>query len=84
MMFLPNSVNIYLAADGCTERMGPGWIDKRNFCATIVDPFDVVGLVRGKDKKEQFWEREEEFPIVQRVEGGGWCGNRRRGKVPPS
>lgn len=83
MMFLPNSINVYLATDGCSERMGPGWTDKRNFFVTLIDPFDVIGLLRGKDKKEKFWEREEEFPIVQREGGRGWCNNTKGGKVMP-
>lgn len=83
MMFLPNSLKVYLATDGCSERMGPGWMDKRNFFLTLIDPFDVVGLIKGKDKKEKFWEREEEFPIVEREEGRGWCRNTKGGKVLP-
>lgn len=84
MMFLPNSNKVYLATDGCSERMGPGWMDKRNFFLTLIDPFDVAGLVRRKDKKERFWEHEEDFPIVQREEGGGgWRRCTERGKVPP-
>lgn len=66
MMILPNSNKVYLATDGCTERIGPGWMDKRNFFVTLIDPFDIVGLVMNKDKKKKFWEQEEEFPIVQR------------------
>ncbi|MCJ1345112.1 hypothetical protein MMC31_003317 [Peltigera leucophlebia] len=83
MMFLPNSVNVYLATDGHSERMGPGWMDKRNFFVTLIDPFDVVGLIRGKDKKEKFWERGEDFPIVQREEGRGWRRNTKGGKALP-
>lgn len=83
MMILPNSNKVYLATDGCSERMGPGWMDKRNFFLTLIDPFDIVGLVRNKDKKEKFWEREEDFPIVRREEGGGWCRNTKGEKAPP-
>lgn len=83
MMFLPNSNKVYLATDGCSERMGPGWMDKRNFFITLIDPFDVAGLVRRKDEKEKFWEHEEDFPIVQREEGGGWRRSTEKGKAPP-
>lgn len=85
MMILPNSNKVYLATDGCTERMGPGWMDKRNFLVTLLDPFDVVGLLKKKDKAAvKFWEREEDFPIVPREEGGGGgrCRNT-KGIAPP-
>lgn len=83
MMILPQSNKVYLATDGCTERMGPGWMDKRNFFLTLIDPFDIVGLVMNKDQKVKFWEREEEFPIVQREEGGGRCRNTKGEVAPP-
>lgn len=83
MMILPNSNKVYLATDGCSERMGPGWMDKRNFFVTVIDPFDIVGLVKRKDKKEKFWEREEDFPIVQREEGRGRFRNSKGEKAPP-
>ena len=55
--FLPQSNKIYLARDGVTELEGPGWIDKRHFLLTIFDPFDLGGLIQGRDKKETaFWE----------------------------
>lgn len=83
MMILPNSNKVYLATDGCTERMGPGWMDKRNFFVTLIDPFDLAGLVKNKEKKVKFWEREEDFPIVQREEGGGRCRNTKGENAPP-
>ena len=86
MMILPNSNKVYLATDGYTERMGPGWMDKRNFFVTLIDPFDVVGLLKknndDNDKKVKFWERDEDFPIVQREEDGGrcWWGSNTKGQ----
>ncbi|KAL8825204.1 MAG: hypothetical protein Q9191_004556 [Dirinaria sp. TL-2023a] len=59
MNYLPQNNKIYLAPDGITERVGPGWDDKRPFLITLFDPFDIVGLIRGKDNKEKFWEEEE-------------------------
>ena len=59
MMFLPHSNKIYLSQDGVTELEGPGWVDKRPFWLTFIDPFDVVGLLKGKDKANKFWEVEE-------------------------
>ncbi len=62
--YLPRSNNVYLSRDGVTEAVGPGWVDKRHFLVTIVDPFDIVGLIRGKDKETAFWE------VEGRREGG--------------
>jgi len=44
--------------DGKTELEGPGAADKRPFLLTLFDPFDVVGLVKGTDAKNRFWERD--------------------------
>jgi hypothetical protein len=56
--YLPADHKIYLATDGKTELEGPGAADKRHFLLTLVDPFDVVGLVKGKDAKNRFWEED--------------------------
>ncbi|KAK2782328.1 hypothetical protein FQN52_000973 [Onygenales sp. PD_12] len=56
--YLPRSHLTYLARDGKTELQGPGWVDERPFLVTFIDPFDVVGLVKGKDKKTMFWEED--------------------------
>jgi hypothetical protein len=53
---LPKSNNVFLARDGVTERVGPGWKDERPWAVTVVDPFDICGLIVGKDKKTQFWD----------------------------
>lgn len=63
MKYLPHDNKIYLSKDGVTERWGPGWIDKRPFLMTFVDPFDVAGLFLRRDK-EKFWDREEEHTVV--------------------
>jgi hypothetical protein len=57
---LPASNSVFLARDGVTERRGPGWADDRPWLVTVVDPFDVWGLVRGKDKSKQFWDMSDE------------------------
>lgn len=56
---LPRDHKCYLAKDGITELMGPGWDDGRPLIVTIVDPFDVVGLLTGRDKRHAFWEHPE-------------------------
>lgn len=58
-MFLPRSNKVYLSKDGVTEVEGPGWVDKRPFLATVVDPFDLVGLIMGRDKTTKFWETDQ-------------------------
>jgi RTA1 like protein len=67
-MYLPRSNKIYLAEDGVTEIKGPGFEDKRNFLLTIFDPFDVVGLVIGRDKKERYWEGHERIVPMEKGE----------------
>lgn len=56
--YLPANHKIYLAMDGKTELEGPGAADKRPFLLTLFDPFDVVGLVKGTDAKNLFWEHD--------------------------
>lgn len=63
-IFLPRTDKIYLSQDGRTEREGPGWQDKRHFLLTIFDPFDIGGLIRGKDKQTRYWDNEEQYPVV--------------------
>ncbi|KAL8949697.1 MAG: hypothetical protein Q9222_004218 [Ikaeria aurantiellina] len=63
MRYLPNDNKTYLSKDGVTERCGPGWIDKRPFLLTFIDPFDLGGIFL-KRNKEKFWDREEEHPVV--------------------
>ncbi|KAF2878355.1 RTA1 like protein-domain-containing protein [Massariosphaeria phaeospora] len=57
---LPRSNSVFLDRDGITERRGPGWTDDRPWIVTIFDPFDVWGMLTGKDKKTQFWDMSDE------------------------
>lgn len=57
--WLPKSTKTYLAQDGVTEIDGPGYKDTRPFWQTLVDPFDLFGLLsKGNedDKTKRFWE----------------------------
>ena len=62
-LYLPRNNKIYLAQDGVTEIEGPGYEDKRPFLWTILDPFDIVGLVKGIDIATRYWEEQQEMGI---------------------
>lgn len=68
--FLPRSNKVYLARDGVTELEGPGWVDKRPWWVSALDPFDLNGLIKGKDKETAFWEHEEPQAETVRPKGG--------------
>ncbi|KXG48841.1 RTA-like protein [Penicillium griseofulvum] len=55
MRWLPHSNKIYLAEDGVTEIEGPGYDDPRHWIQTIIDPFDIFGLVVKRGKQEKYW-----------------------------
>ncbi|OCK77954.1 hypothetical protein K432DRAFT_444958 [Lepidopterella palustris CBS 459.81] len=57
---LPPSNTVFLDRDGVTERRGPGWTDDRPWIITTFDPFDIAGILSGKDKKTQFWDMTDE------------------------
>ncbi|KAI0876781.1 hypothetical protein GGS24DRAFT_450316 [Hypoxylon argillaceum] len=54
--WLPQSTKLYLAKDGVTEIMGPGYKEDRGFVATLLDPFDVYGMLKGRDDATRFWD----------------------------
>jgi hypothetical protein len=56
MQALPRSNKIYLAEDGVTEIEGPGYDDPRPWFVTLVDPFDIYGLIVHRGRKEKYWE----------------------------
>lgn len=56
--YLPPGTHTFLALDGLTERVGPGWEDKRPLLLKMFDFCDLVGLVTGRDKKNRYWEWE--------------------------
>ncbi|KAH0287105.1 hypothetical protein M436DRAFT_62076 [Aureobasidium namibiae CBS 147.97] len=61
---LPRDRNVYLGLDGLTERRGPGWIDKRSRWETFADPFDIGGLMKGRQNHEKFWLEPEKWMKV--------------------
>jgi hypothetical protein len=52
---LPSDFKRYLDVDGVTERMGPGWLDKRSRWVTFLSPFQTSHAVK-------FWTKPEEWP----------------------
>lgn len=69
--YLPRSSKIFLdPIDGKTERVGPGFskADKRPLLITILDPFNLYGILSGKGMVlNRFWE--EYQPIYTGKEG---------------
>jgi hypothetical protein len=51
------------------ESQGPGWQDLRSKGMTLADLFDVKGFPKGTSASDKFWERAEEWPMVE--EGSG-------------
>ncbi|KAI0857552.1 hypothetical protein F4860DRAFT_489161 [Xylaria cubensis] len=56
--WLPQTTKLYLAKDGITEIMGPGYKEDRGFVATLLDPFDVYGMIKGRDQATRFWDED--------------------------
>ena len=59
MRFLPRNNKVYLAEDGITEIEGPGYGDKRPWYVTFIDPFDLVGMCKGRNMERRFWDTHE-------------------------
>ena len=51
--YLPKNYHVYLAQDGVTEIVGPGWKDDRGFLASLFDPF---GCMASSSQRRPFWE----------------------------
>ena len=63
-LFLPHSDKVFLCQDGKTERRGPGYKDNRPVVLTILDPFDIVGVVTKRDRKDRYWDQEDQHPLA--------------------
>ena len=70
MRYLPRNSRIYLAEDGKTEIEGPGYEDKRPWYVTFVDPFDLVGMCKGRNMQRRFWDTHEAGRMEVPKEGG--------------
>ncbi|KAF5677276.1 Rtm1p-like protein [Fusarium heterosporum] len=59
--YLPRNNNVYLAPDGIAEIEGPGYKDPRKFWQTLLDPFDIRGMISGRGREtDKFWETVDE------------------------
>lgn len=63
--YLPKQKNRYLDFDGKTERLGPGWTDKRSKWQTFVDPFDLGGLMKGEMAHDRYWLQADMWPVCE-------------------
>lgn len=63
--YLPRQKNRYLDPDARTERIGPGWIDKRSKWRTFADPFDFNGVLKGQPAHEKYWLQPECWPACE-------------------
>ncbi|KAM7197170.1 hypothetical protein V8F20_006719 [Naviculisporaceae sp. PSN 640] len=79
--YLPKSTKTYLKRDGVTEVMGPGHKDTRPFLQTVFDPFDVIGIIQGKDKQKRFWEVDDDDKGDQASGGVTASNGARKGDV---
>jgi hypothetical protein len=55
--YLPGDYHVYLAQDGMSESLGPGWKDDQNWVMSFLDPCGLTA--RGKGKEKPFWESNE-------------------------
>ncbi|PVI05382.1 hypothetical protein DM02DRAFT_639353 [Periconia macrospinosa] len=64
--YLPEDYRVYLAQDGRTELMGPGWNDGQNWLMTFIDPFGWFLKQEGASKRP-FWETNgfEGFELIK-------------------
>lgn len=73
----PREKNRYLDLDGRTERMGPGWVDRRSRWKTFADPFDLAGVLKGEPSHEKYWLRAEDWPVCRDSFAAGTASNTR-------
>ena len=78
MRFLPRDNKIYLAEDGKTEILGPGYLDTRPWYVTFIDPFDFVGILKGRNMEKRFWDTHEAGRVQVQTE----VADVEKGKAP--
>jgi hypothetical protein len=76
MSVLPRDSRVYLTEDGTRELVGPGYEDVRFFLIAMVDPFDLIGLITGRNRTNEFWkvdaglEEDSESKVMNRAVHG--------------
>ena len=68
---LPKDPRIFLSKDGVTERMGPGWEDRRRWYFYFIDPFHIGRFFQKDGNGIKYWDREDEWPVVNHGDGEG-------------
>lgn len=63
--FLPRNKMRYLDTDARTERLGPGWTDRRSKWETFADPWDLTNTIRGEPKHDKYWLKPDQWPVAQ-------------------
>lgn len=48
--YIPANFKVYLERDGMTETEGQGWHDDRPFFMGLVDPLDLVGMIKRRNR----------------------------------
>lgn len=67
-MYLPQDYHVYLAQDGISELLGPGWKSDQNWLMTFIDPCGLLGR-KSKGAEKPFWEDNgfgDGVPLVKR------------------
>lgn len=73
---------MYLAQDGVTEVLGPGYQDTRLWILTLIDPFDLMKMEKGRNAKEKFWENQDGGEAILGRENGKDAVEMERGMPP--
>jgi hypothetical protein len=61
---LPRSNKTFLNNEGVEERSDRGgWEDKRPFLLTLIDPFNITGLIRNQIKKRKAAKATNSYPL---------------------
>lgn len=74
--FLPSNNKIYLDFDGKTERVGPGWDNKRHWIMYLADPFDFIGMLTAK-KGEAYYNEPDRWAKTKHSFAQGTASNAR-------
>ena len=77
---LPRQKEQYLDLDGRTERVGPGWIDRRSKAVILADPLDFRGLLVGKQGYDPFWLSPDRWPATLEYQSEKVSTSSKRGR----